>query len=436
MNWRAFWNRLTKDPLPQEVQIFFNGQTVSGERVSGPRSLQNATVWACVTYLGRTVGQLPWRVMRETDGVCTRIPTHPVDRLLSRRPCPEVPPLAWREMLVGWAALHGNGIAEIVQDARGLAAGMYPIHPNRVTFRRNLDTRELEYHVTNELGATTILKPAQVFHVRGFGDGPVGLDVVSYAAESIGWARATETFGSAYFGNGSGEAGFIKTKPGMTKAAKDQLDREIAAKHGTAKNANKWVLLDADMTAEKTSDTPDAAQFIETRQHQVEEICRWFGVPPHKVMHMLHATFSNIEHQSIEVVVDSINPWALRFEQEADYKLFGPVNREGYYTEMDFKGLLRGDFKSRQEGFAVMRANGVLSADEWRSEEGMNPIAGGGGEKYMVPLNMTTLEMLGEPPKPAPTAPTTDLNNAAYVSALSTSILTAANAIVKAKETQ
>jgi HK97 family phage portal protein len=404
MNWaQRIWNRLTKDPAPQEVSIFFSGKTMAGEMVSGPTSLQNATVWACLTYLGRTVGQLPWRVMVETsEGVCKRVPTHPVDRLLSRRPCPEIPPLAWREMMVVWAAMHGNAVAEIVPDARGLAAALHPIDPNRITFKRDRDTGELLYEISNELGSPAILRSHQVFHVRGFGNGAVGLDVVSYAAESIGWAKATQVFGSTYFGNGARAAGFIQTKPGMTKGAKEALDREIAAKHGGAKNAHKWALLDADMKAEKITDAPDQAQFIETRQHQVEEICRWFGVPPHKVMHMLRSTFSNIEHQSIEVVVDSITPWALRFEQEADYKLFGPQNREGYYTKMDFKGLLRGDFKSRAEGLRIMRDAGVVSANEWRALEDLNPI-GPEGDKYMVPMNMTTLERLGEEPaEPAP----------------------------------
>jgi phage portal protein BeeE len=123
-------------------------------------------------------------------------------------------------------------------------------------------------------------------------------------------------------------------------------------------------------------------------------------VPPHKVMHLLRATFTNIEHQSIEVVVDSITPWALRFEQEADYKLFGQ-NRQGFFTSMDLKGLLRGDFKSRQEGLQIMRRNGALNADEWRRLEDMNETGVDGGKKYLVEANMTTLEQVGNLPMPA-----------------------------------
>ncbi|WP_349745376.1 phage portal protein, partial [Roseateles cavernae] len=167
---------------------------------------------------------------------------------------------------------------------------------------------------------------------------------------------------------------------------------------GPAKSS-RIAILDAGMKAQKVSVEPDAAQFIETRQHQVEEICRWFGVPPHKVMHLLRATFTNIEHQSIEVVVDSVTPWVLRMEQEGDFKLFGR-RATNCYNKMDLKGLLRGDFKSRQEGLQIQRRNGVINANDWCRLEDM-PEIGPDGDKYIVEGNMTTLKAIGEP-KPEP----------------------------------
>jgi phage portal protein BeeE len=139
-------------------------------------------------------------------------------------------------------------------------------------------------------------------------------------------------------------------------------------------------------------------------QHQVEEICRWFGVPPQKVGHLLRMTFNNVEQLSIEVVVDSIAPWAIRFEEEANYKLFGS-NRPGFFIKLDLKGLLRGAFKDRQEGLQVQRRNGVINAAEWRELEDMDPMAGPGGHKFVIEGNMTTLERVGEAPAPAAQAP-------------------------------
>lgn len=398
--------RQTSEPDHPLTQLVMQSlRTKSGQVVTPDNALKDATVWACVAYLTRTVAQLPWRVMRDSPSGPERVPTHPLQYLLAVRPNPEMGAFTFRETLTGWAVRRGNGIAEIQRDARQVPIALWPIHPSRYCFERDSTTGELLYGIEPDGGGggKVYLKAKDVLHLRGYGEGAVGLDVMSYAAESIGWARATSVFGATYFGNGAHADGFIQTPSGMTKEAKRQLDKEIKAKHGGADNAHGIVMLDADMKFVATTQAPDDAQFIETRQHQVEEICRWFGVPPHKVMHLLRGTFSNIEHQSIEVVVDSITPWAIRWEQEADYKLFGQ-NRQAFYTKLDLKGLQRGDFKSRQEGLQLMRRNGVINANEWRQLEDMNTI-GDDGEKYIVEGNMTTLEAVGQTPPPgAPAA--------------------------------
>jgi HK97 family phage portal protein len=399
------WNaiipgRKVDEPAPTRARVFRFGAGAAGIAVNADTALKNATVWACVTYLSRTVAQLPWRVMRESDSGETRVPWHPVEQLLHRRANPEMGAFSFREVMVGWAVRYGNAVAEIQRDARGVPVALWPIHPARVQFERDAETGELLYQVTDNAGGRSTLRSMEVYHLRGYGEGPVGLDVVAYAAESIGWAQATELFGATFFGNGAHTSGFL-TYPGkLGKDTKDLIEDELKAKHGQ-RNSNGVMILDAAMKFEKSTEAPENAQFIETRQHQVEEICRWFGVPPHKVMHMLRATFTNIEHQSIEVVVDSITPWAIRNEQEADYKLFGQ-NRQSFYTKMDLKGLLRGDFKSRQEGLQIMRRNGVINANTWRRLEDMDEI-GRIGDKYIVEGNMTTLEAVGQPkPTPAP----------------------------------
>jgi hypothetical protein len=141
--------------------------------------------------------------------------------------------------------------------------------------------------------------------------------------------------------------------------------------------------------------------------------CRWFGVPPHKVQHLLRATFSNIEHQSIEVVVDAIAPWAKLFEEEADYKLFGAINRQGFYTKLYLQGLMRGDAKSRGEFYKLMRESGAISADEIRALEDLNPLPEGeGGTKYIVQSQYTTLARIGED-SPAAVAPAQTSDDAA-----------------------
>ena len=390
---------LVKRDDPVTSRIVSTGRTTGGEVITADTALRQSTVWACLKFLSQTVAQLPWRVMVDGATGTQQVRGHAVHRLLSVRPNPEMGPFSFKETMTWWAAQYGNAVAEIQWNNRGEPLALWPIHPARIEFKRDSDGNSV-YEIWSGGSARSVLRGDQVFHLRGYGDGPVGLNVMAYAAESIGWARATEVFGAAYFGNGTAPSGILKSKGKLSVDGLKNLKDELRTIYSGAKNSAKTMVLDVDMDFQPLSVSPATSQLIETRQHQVEEICRWFGVPPHKVMHLLRATFSNIEHQSIEVVVDSITPWALRLEEEADYKLFGS-NRPGFYTKLDLKGLLRGDYKSRQEGLQIMRRNGVINADEWRALEDMNPI-GKGGDIYIVEGNMTRLEKVGEKMDPPP----------------------------------
>lgn len=381
-------------------------RTLAGLPMTPDRALTNAVVWACVRYLSQTVAQLPWRVMRKLpNGVREMVERHPTATVLEWRTNPELAPFQFKETMVAWSLLWGNGYAEIERDLAGRVVALWPIHPARVEVRRDVATRELVYEVTpEESGAAVTLSASEMFHVRGFGDGPVGLSVVAHAAQSIGWAQATELFGAAFFGNGLNPSGAIESEKGLTADGLKRLRAELDAMYRGPRNANKTMILDAGMTFKRLTAAPDESQFVESMQFQVETICRWFGVPPHKVAHLLRSTNNNIEHQSIEVVVDAITPWVLRLEEEADYKLFGQ-NRGNLYTDIDMRGLLRGDMQARSEYVRTMSDLGALSPNEIRAEEGLNPIPH--GDRYLVQFNRVPIERAGERPEPtsAPPAP-------------------------------
>lgn len=399
---RLFAARRTReDAHPEVSRIPPQARSQAGVYVTPDRALTNDVVWACVHYLSSTVAQLPWHVKRELDsGASEIVRRHPVGSVLSYRPNPECSPFQFRETLVGWALLWGNGYAEIVRDASGRVIELWPIHPSRVEVRRDLETDGLFYRVNGYQRGQIDLNPRDVFHLRGFGDGPVGLNVAEYAAQSIGWAQATALFGASFFGNGLNMAGFIETPHSLSPEARDRMRAELNRMFRGPRRAHRWSFLDLGAKFNKLTATPDEAQFVATMQHQVEVICRWFRVPPHKVMHLLRGTFSNIEHQSIEVVIDSVTPWVTRLEQEADFKLFGG-NRQGFYTDIDLRGLMRGDAKARGEYYKMMRETGALNANEIRAFEGENSM-GPQGDKYVMQSQYTTLERIGEEPAAAP----------------------------------
>lgn len=402
MGWFSrLWNfGRTQPPDPDEKRIWFTGKTQAGVYVTPDRALQNATVWACVNYLTRTHGQLPWNVfVPKEGGGADRSPLHPVDRLLNTRPCPDMGSFSWRQAMLGNALLWGNAYAEIERDARNVPVALWPIHPCRVEVDRGPDGY-LIYRVQNANSVTVDLSQSDIFHIRGFGDGPVGYSVIEYAAQSIGWAQATELFGAAYFGEGMNPTGVLSTDKSLSIDGLVQLRAEMKKLY-TGPKAERTAILDAGMKFEKISTDPENAQFTEVRQHQVEEICRWFGVPPHKVQHMLRSTFSNIEHQSIEVVVDTITPWVKVFEEEADWKLFG-TNRQGLFTKMNLNGLLRGDAASRAAFYKSLFEMGVLNANQILALEDMNGIGADGDERF-VSTNLRSLKQaLAEPVEPMP----------------------------------
>lgn len=360
-----------------------------------------SSVWACVRFLSQSIGALPWKVIDDR----TKLPVSlavPAQRVLDR-PSPEYSSMQFREVMMVWALRKGNGYAEIESDELGRPLALHPIEPDRVLVRRDPDVNNGELYYVIDQGSgilPVILQAHQMFHLRGMGQGPVGMSVIAYAAESLGWAKAVQMFGSAFFGEGATPAGVVTAKKPLTPEGLKALQKEFQKVHSGAKNAGKVAFLDNDMEYKPLTVDPDKGQFIETNQFLIDEVCRWFGVPPHKIYKLLNATFSNIEHQSIEVVMDSLKPWAQRFEDEARYKLLGN-NRAGYTNKINLKALLAGDTLARLQWYREMRNIGVLTVDDILGLEDM-PLAGkaAGGDKRVMQSQYTTLDKVGEEPLP------------------------------------
>jgi HK97 family phage portal protein len=396
--------RIAGEPkYPSRERVAYSPRTVAGVPITPDTAVTIAAVWACLRYLSQTVAVLPWHVKRDGDNGAEIQKTHPVDGLISKRPSPEWSSFQFRETLTHWALRWGNGYAEIERDNMGRPFALWPIHPERVHVLRDPDTGKLFYRIWNGGGqdfqdASNVgnieIAAEDMFHIRGFGEGPVGINVIHYAAQSLGWAKAAQIFGASFFGNGMNIGGVILNKKPLKPDGLKRQKAELENLYKGPSKGNKFAFLDNDADIKSIGISPDQAQFVATQQHLIEECCRWFGVPPHKIQHLLRATFTNIESQGIEVVVDSISPWVKRFEDEADYKLFGQ-NRQNYYTKITMQALMRGDVQSRIAYYRGMREIGVLSANRILELEDENTI-GQDGDKHTMQSNYTTLEKIGE----------------------------------------
>jgi len=393
---------------PDDRRLGYPGKTLAGVYVTPDNAVQIAAVWACLRFLSQTVAVLPWNVLA-SDGAGAEVQKkHPVQWLIHARPNPECSSFAFRETLTHWALRWGNGYAEIERDLAGRPYALWPIHPERVDPRRDINGA-LYFAIDNGSGQTVDIASADMFHIKGFGEGPVGVNVMDYAAQSLGWAKAVQMFGATFFGNGANLSGVVQKKGTFKPEPLQRLKTEFGKLFNGPRNSNKTAFLDDEMEWKPVGVKPLDAQMVDANHFLIEEICRWFGVPPHKIAHLLRATFSNIEHQAIEVVQDSVLPWVRRFEDEANYKLFGQ-NRQGFFTKLELRGLLRGDFQSQVNGLKTLRDIGAVNAEEIREYLDMPPQpAGSGGEKYTMQGQYTTLDKVGEePPKPAAPPPSTN----------------------------
>lgn len=371
--------------------------TAAGMTVTNQGSLQQSAVFACVRVLSEDVAKLPLILYRRrSDGGKDRATDHPLYPILHDLPNPEMSSIELRETLMGHVGSWGNGYAEIQFNGAGNVMALWPLRPDRMKVARK--NGRIVYVYEMPPGTTNLpyvqLPFERVMHIKGLGyDGMVGYDPVSLARQTIGLALGTEEFGARFFGNGA-TTGTVYEHPGkLSDDAYNRLVRSIEKRHQGLEHSHRIAILEEGMKANQVGIPPENAQFLETRKFQVAEIARWYRMPLHKIAHLENATFSNIEHQSLEYVVDTLQPWLVRWEQAGYRDLLTPRERTMYFLEHLVAALLRGDIQSRYEAYAQGRQNGWLSANDIRRLENMNPVDG--GDVYLVPLNMIPADQVG-----------------------------------------
>ena len=385
-----------KNRLYGSTYSFFFGGTASGKTVNERTAMQTTAVYACVRILAETIASLPLNVYRSTDNGKEKAIDHQLYYLLHDEPNPEMTSFVFRETLMSHLLLWGNAYAQIIRDGRGKVLALYPLLPDRMTVDRTTDGR-LYYEYRKDTGYV-ILRPEDILHIPGLGfDGLVGYSPIAMAKNAIGMAIATEEYGSKFFANGASPGGVLE-HPGVVKDPARIRESWNAVYQGSG-NAHRIAVLEEGMKFQSIGIPPEQAQFLETRKFQTEEICRIFRVPPHLVANLDKATFSNIEHQSISFVVHTIRPWLVRLEQGMNKALLSPSEKGQYFVGFVVDGLLRGDYSSRMQGYAVGIQNGFLSPNDVRALENMNTIEH--GDIYAMNGNMLKLEDVGAYANPA-----------------------------------
>ena len=392
-----------QDNVRDSGQTFIFGRAESGERVDEKTAMQISTVYACVRLLAESVAQLPLHLYKvtEPDGQ-EKAKNHPLYRILYRQPNPEMTSFSFWEAVMTHLLLWGNSYAQIVRDGRNNVLGLYPLLPENVEIDRT-DKGELYYiyhaytdEVPGENNKDITFRRDEILHIPGLSfNGLVGFSPIAMMKNTLGTTIAVEKYGSAFFKNGAQPAGVLE-HPGVLKDPQKIRDNWMTA-YGGASNAHKVAVLEENMHYKPISLPPEDSQFLSTREFGVEEICRIFRVPPHMVQDLKRATFSNIEHQSIDFVVHTLDPWLVRIEKAIVKDLLVGDEQDLYFPKFNVDGLLRGDYKSRMDGYSIGISTGIISPNEARRKENMPALpAEEGGDFHIVNGTFIQLKDVGQ----------------------------------------
>lgn len=382
---------------------FLFGRTTSGKPVNERTAMQTTAVYACVRILAEAVASLPLHVYEyQDDGGKKLVHEHPLYYLLHDEPNPEMTSFVFRETLMSHLLIWGNAYAQIIRDGAGRVLGLYPLLPDKMEVQRD-DRGNIYYEYSRNSDENPMfkeygnikLKAEDVLHIPGLGfDGLIGYSPIAMAKNAVGMTLACEEYGASFFANGANPGGVLE-HPGVLKDPSKVRESWNSVYRGV-NNAHKIAVLEEGMKYQQIGIPPEEAQFLETRKFQINEIARLYRIPPHMVGDLDKSSFSNIEQQSLEFVKYTLDPWVIRWEQSLQRSLLLPREKGKYFIKLNVDGLLRGDYQSRMNGYAVGRQNGWFSANDIREMENMNPIPDEeGGNLYLVNGAMTKLADAG-----------------------------------------
>lgn len=390
-----------RNSTPGQPYFFRYGGSTAGKTVSETSAMQMTAVYACVRILSEAIAGLPLHLYRYKEGSKEKALGHSLYRVLHDEPNPEMTSFIFRETLMTHLLLWGNAYAQIIRNGKGEVLALYPLMPNRMKVDRD-KAGNIVYEYTRSsddpttmTGSTVLLKSSDVLHIPGLGfDGLVGYSPIAMARNAIGLAIATEEYGAKFFANGATPGGVLE-HPGILKDPARVRDSWNSVYQGSG-NSHRVAVLEEGMKYTPIGIAPNEAQFLETRKFQINEIARIFRVPPHMVGDLEKSSFSNIEQQSLEFVKYTLDPWVIRWEQAMHRALLTKEEKESYFVKFNVDGLLRGDYASRMNGYAVGIQNGFMSPNDVRELENLDLIPDEkGGNRYLCNGNMTPLETAG-----------------------------------------
>jgi HK97 family phage portal protein len=365
---------------------------VSGETVTPSTAAGEETFFAAERYLSETIASLPLHLLRALNPRGSEKATdHWLYSRLHRKPNRKMAKYRFWRLLMNWLFYRGNAYVLIQPSSKMAPFELIPLHPDRTEPKMG-DDGEIYYEFRGRTGGVVRLRFGEVMHVAFLPgeDGLKGRSILSYQVNAIGRALSGGKRQARLNANDARPGIILKSKKGLSPQAKKNLKEDWSDVHGGGRSGGIAVLED-DLDFSTVAMSNEDTQAVEMLQYNAESMARIARVPQHKVGLLERATFSNIEHQAIEAVQDSIMPICVNIEDEIRFSLLTEREQETMYAKFNLEGLLRGDFASRQAGLQIQRQNGIIDGNDWAETENRNPFEG--GDIRLVQLNMIPLQL-------------------------------------------
>ncbi|GAA4663208.1 phage portal protein [Streptomyces youssoufiensis] len=360
----------------------------AGVQVTETSSLHMPAVWRAVAVIANVAAALPLHTYTEGTRDRTEVP-------LLRDPHPELTRFELWRLVYVHRLLWGNAYLQKLRNGGGQVVQLWPIRPERVKVDRETPTPENPggkvFWVTGDNGVRHRLTSREILHLPALGyDGVTGCSPVRAAAEGIGLGLAAEKAAARLYGSGNMISGVLQSEQRLTQEQADQLKAGWKAKLSGYESAGDIAVLDSGASFQPVTMPYKDSQFLESRQFQVVEVSRMFGVPPFLLMSTEKSTSwgTGLEQQAQGFVTWDLAPtWLTPTEQRVTKELL-PAEQDAKYA---LQGLLRGDSSARATFYRAMRDTGAFSADDIRDLEDRPPIGGPEGDMRLQPMYMAPL---------------------------------------------
>ena len=382
-----------KKEKPVEERSMFGDYLLynSASTYANNKAMLLSAVYRCTEVISDSVAQLPLEPYRiDSDGCKIKFTSHPTYNLLNREPNKNMSKFTFLKTMVVSMLLTGNAYALIDRDEKGNAKALYYIPTELVTILKPQNiTDTISYSIT---GMKSVVEDCNMIHILNFtSDGYEGVSTLTYARKTLGLAMDAEANAEGFFKGGANVAGILKSNAPLTTKQKESLKSSWnSAFNGNTGTPNGVAVLDADLDFQAVTVNPSDAQLLETRQFNVIDICRFFGVSPVKAFDLTKSSYNTIEQMQLAFLTDTLQPLLEKFEGEFQRKLYKPSEKDNVVVRFSTAPLPRADQQSQANYYNTLFQMGVMTINEIRQELDLPHLEN--GNTSFVQVNVQTLK--------------------------------------------